>query len=262
MGSRVKSRRLQAPPGPRVAGRRLRVNEKIARELQHRIVRGEFSPGESLPPERRLAGQFGVSRGSVREALRALELAGVVVSRQGGGNFVSDTPRGTATTPLSQFLERQRGALVDLSEARQMFEPHLAYLAAERATPDDIDALRRAVEEQEQGLRAGDVDAVFNADRLFHQTLAETARNQTFIRLHGYLSDLVAGDRREAIENASRRTQSPIDHRAIFDAVARGDGPAASAAMLQHLRNVEAVLLDALREYQGALARLPQAARP
>jgi GntR family transcriptional repressor for pyruvate dehydrogenase complex len=138
-----------------------------------------------------------------------------------------------------------------------MFEPRIAFLAAERATPEDIDALRGALEEQERGLREDDVVAMVNADRQFHQALAEAASNQTFIMLHNYLSDLVAGDRREAIENSSqRRTQSPIDHRAIFDAVAAGDAAAASGAMLQHLKNVESILLDALHRYQGAIAGL------
>jgi GntR family transcriptional repressor for pyruvate dehydrogenase complex len=239
------------------SSRRVKVNEKIARELQQRIRRRELRPGDQLPPERQLAGLFGASRGSVREALRALELSGVIVSRQGGGNFVSEPASSAETQPLAEFLERQRAHLLDLSEARQMFEPQLAFLAAERASEDDIDALRRAVDEQERGLRDNDVEAVFHADRLFHQMIAETARNQTFIMLHSYLSDLVSGGRREAIENASRRTtQSPIDHRAIYNAVAARDAAAASAAMLQHLQNVEAILLDALRRYQRALSGL------
>ncbi|MGH9385673.1 MAG: FadR/GntR family transcriptional regulator [Vicinamibacterales bacterium] len=241
------------------SGQRLKVNEKIARELRSRIQRSELRPGDQLPPERQLAGFFGASRGSVREALRALELSGVIVSRQGGGNFVTEGLLDAATLPLSQFLERQREHLLDLSEARQMFEPRLAFLAAERATPADIDALGRAVEEQERGLREDDAEAVFNADRLFHQTIAEAAHNQTFITLHTYLSDLVRGGPREEIENGSRRAQSPIDHRAIADAIARRAAPAASAAMLQHLKNVEAILLEALRRYQGALADLPRA---
>lgn len=243
----------------RVSGRRMKVNEAIARQLQSQIRRRELRPGDQLPSERQLAGLFGASRGSVREALRALELSGVIVSRQGGGYFVTEVTPSSSTQPLSQFLERQREHLLDVSEARQMFEPRLAFLAAERATPEEIDALRRAVEEQERGLRDDDVVAVVNADRLFHQTIAEAARNQTFIMLHNYLSDLVSGDRREAIENSSRRrTQSPMDHRAIYDAVARGDAPAASAAMLQHLRNVEGILLEALQRYQGAIAGLPR----
>jgi GntR family transcriptional repressor for pyruvate dehydrogenase complex len=206
-------------------GRHLKVNEEIARRLQDQIRRRELQPGDQLPSERQLAGLFGASRGSVREALRALELSGVIVSRQGGGNFVSDTPSGTSTQPLTQFLERQREHLLDVSEARQMFEPRLAYLAAERATPEDLERLRRAVEDQERGFAAGDVEAVFAADRRFHRLLAESARNQTFIMLHNYLY-----------------------------AIARGDANGASAAMLQHLQNVEANLLDAHRRYRSVLS--------
>jgi GntR family transcriptional repressor for pyruvate dehydrogenase complex len=243
----------------RVGGLRPKVNEEIARQLLGQIRRHELRAGDQLPSERQLAGLFRASRGSVREALRVLELSGVIVSRRGGGHFVTDTLPGASTQPLSQFLERQREHLLDVSEARQMFEPRIAFLAAERALPEDIDALRRALEEQERGLREDDVVAMVNADRQFHQTLAEAARNQTFIMLHNYLSNLVAGDRREAIENSSlRRTQSPIDHRSIYEAVAAGDAAAASAAMLQHLKNVESILLDALHRYQGAIAGLPR----
>jgi GntR family transcriptional repressor for pyruvate dehydrogenase complex len=244
-----------------VGGQRVKVNEEIARRLLDQIRRHELRPGDQLPSERQLATLFRASRGSVREALRLLELSGVIVSRQGGGNFVTDTLPGASTQPLSQFLERQREHLLDVSEARRMFEPRIAYLAAERAMPEDIAALHRAVQEQERGLRENDVVAMVHADRQFHQALAEAARNQTFIMLHNYLSDLVSGDRREAIESRSlRRAQSPIDHHEIFDAVAAGDAPGASAAMLQHLKNVESILLDALHRYQGALAGLPRVA--
>src|SRR6187549_3096794 len=93
-------------------GRHLKVNEEIARRLQDQIRRRELRPGDQLPSERQLAGLFGASRGSVREALRALELSGAIVSRQGGGNFFTDTLPGASTQPLSQFLERQREHLL------------------------------------------------------------------------------------------------------------------------------------------------------
>jgi GntR family transcriptional repressor for pyruvate dehydrogenase complex len=242
--------------------RRVKVNEEIARELQSRIQRGELKPGDQLPPERRLADMFGASRGSVREALRALELAGVILSRHGGGNFVSDLMPGVTTLPLAQFLLRQRERLLDVSEARQMFEPRLAALAAERAQAEDLDSMWRAIEDQERSLRDRDVEGAFQSDRRFHQAVAEASRNETFIMLHNYLSDMVTGSRREAIENDGRRVQSPIDHRAIFDAVSHRDPAGAAAAMLQHLKNVESVLVDALRGFQRAITTLPGGTPP
>lgn len=244
-------------PEPRPPVRRRKVSETVVRAIQAQILSGQLKPGDQLPPERQLADLFGASRGSVREALRALELSGLIRSRQGGGNFVADLPPSALTAPLEQFLARQRQSLRDLYEARQMLEPRLAFLAAERATQADVERLRLALAEQERTLEADAADAAHAADRAFHQAIAEATRNQAFIKLHNFLSDLVAESRREAVDTAERRRQALIDHRSIAEAIARGDGPAASAAMLQHLRNVEAIVLAALEGYRAALARLP-----
>jgi GntR family transcriptional repressor for pyruvate dehydrogenase complex len=234
-----------------------RVNEAIVRVIQDRIRRGELKAGDRLPPERQLAAMFDASRSSVREALRVLELSGLVYSRHGEGNFVADMlPAGAALT-LVDFLERQRASLLDLSDARKLFEPYLATLAASRATADDLEVLRRAAEEEETRLRAGEAQAAFRADRAFHHAIATATGNQTLVTLHSYLSDLVASGRREALENDIRRVQSAFDHQRVYQAVARRDGAAARAAMLRHLENVEQILMDVVLGYQRAAARLP-----
>jgi GntR family transcriptional repressor for pyruvate dehydrogenase complex len=239
--------------------RRGKVTEEIVRAIQARIARGQLKPGEQLPPERQLAELFQASRGSIREALRALELSGLILSRQGGGNFVAQSLPSALTVPLGHYLERQRHNLIDLYEAREMLEPRLAFLAAERASRAALERLRQALERQQRELESADASAAYDADRAFHQAIAEAAGNQTFIKLHNYLSDLVSESRREAIDNAARRTQALVDHRGIYEAIASGDGPAASAAMLQHLRTVKDILVEALAAYQQALARLPGA---
>ncbi len=241
---------------PKPVRRRGKVTEEIVRALQERISRGELKPGDQLPPERQLAELFRASRGSIREALRALELAGLIHSRQGGGNFVAESPPSALAIPLDNFLERQRQSLRDLYEARQMLEPRLAFLAAERATRADVERLRQALERQERDLQAEELSVAYDADRGFHLAIAEATHNQTFIKLHNYLSDLVSESRREAVDSPARREQALADHRAICEAIARGDGPAASAAMLQHLKTVEALLTEALEAYRGVLARL------
>jgi GntR family transcriptional repressor for pyruvate dehydrogenase complex len=245
-----------------VSGSHRRVNEAIVRAIQDQIRRGELKPGDRLPPERRLAAMFDASRSSVREALRVLELSGLVYSRHGEGNFVVEAiPAGAALT-LVDYLERQRASLQDLSEARKLFEPYLASLAAGRATPDDVEELRRAAGEEETHLRAGETLEAFRADRAFHHAIAASTGNQTLVTLHSYLSDLVAAGRREALENDVRRAQSAVDHRRVYQAIAKRDGAAARAAMLRHLENVEGILMDAVLGYQRAAARLPVAASP
>lgn len=241
----------------RPIGPRSRVNEKIIRAIRRQIHEGELKPGDRLPPERQLANLLGVSRGSVREALRALELSGVVRSQHGEGNFVAAVRANGATAQLAQFVERQRASLHDLFDARKTLEPQLAAVAAERASPDEVKRLRTAIEEQERDWRTGDLEAAFRADRLFHQVIAEATRNQTLINLHGILSDLVADGRREAIESDARREQSALDHRRIYQAFVRKDAAAASAAMRQHVENVERIVMGALQGYERAAAMIP-----
>lgn len=238
-----------------------RVNEAIVRAIQDQIRRGELKAGDRLPPERRLAALFDASRSSVREALRVLELSGLVYSRHGEGNFVAEALPASAGLTLVDYLERQRASLLDLSEARKMFEPYLASVAAGRATAEDVEELRRAAEEEDTRLRAGETQAAFHADRAFHHAVAVATGNQTLVTLHSYLSDLVAGGRREALENDVRRAQSAVDHRRVYQAIARRDGAAARAAMLRHLENVERILMDAVLGYQRAAALLPAAPR-
>jgi GntR family transcriptional repressor for pyruvate dehydrogenase complex len=236
---------------------RSRVNERVVSAIQHQIQYGDVKVGDRLPPERQLASQLGVSRASVREALRALELSGIVRSRHGEGNFVVAVPGGGAAMPLSQFVERHRASLRELFDARKTFEPQLAAVAAERASRDDVERLRAAVEEQERDLGTGDLEAAFRADRLFHQAIAEATRNQTLVSLHGFLSDLVANGSREAIENDARRAQSDVDHRRVYQAIARRDAAAAGAAMRQHLENVEQIVMRALHGYERTAAMIP-----
>lgn len=138
-----------------------------------------------------------------------------------------------------------------------MLEPRLAFVAADRATAEALDRLREALARQEQALAADDPDGALSADRRFHEAIARATQNQTFIRLHNFLSDLVAESRREAVDTDSRRRQAVVDHRAIFEAIEGRDAPAASTAMLQHLKNVEAILLSSLSATQDALSRLP-----
>jgi GntR family transcriptional repressor for pyruvate dehydrogenase complex len=246
----------------RVDGHR-RVNDAIVRAIQDKIRRGDLKAGDRLAPERRLAAMFGASRSSVREALRILELSGLVYSRHGEGNFVAERLPAAAALTLVDFLERQRASLLDLSEARKMFEPYLASIAAGRATAEDLEQLQQAADDEERSLRAGQTQAAFRADRSFHQAIAAATGNQAFVTLHSYLSDLVASGRREALENDVRRAQSAVDHQRVYQAIARRDGTAARAAMLRHLENVERILMEAVLGYQRAAARLaPRRAGP
>ncbi|MBI3261713.1 MAG: FadR family transcriptional regulator [Acidobacteria bacterium] len=239
-----------------------KVSDRIVRQLQHRIATGELKPGDRLPPERQLATSLGASRASVREAVRVLELSGLVSPRHGEGTFVQARPTAAAGKSLSQFLQRERERLVDLSQARLALEPRLASLAAEHANRDDIERLRQALYAEINNIRGHDVEGALVADRAFHLAIAEATHSPTFMMLHTYLSDLVADIRREAIFNESRRTPARhVDHQAILKAIAAGDASKAEAAMRLHLKHVEGLLIDALQAYQQTAAGLSASKR-
>src|ERR1700674_2444834 len=116
--------------------RKTKVYEKIAHQIQRLIRDGLLKPGDMLPPERELAEMFQVSRSSLRDAIRALELMGLVEPRQGEGTVVRDPSAETLTNPLSTLLLQQRELLHELLEFREMIEPALAAHAANNACPD------------------------------------------------------------------------------------------------------------------------------
>src|SRR4030095_3390737 len=123
--------------------RKTRIHEEVFSQIHELIKEGRFKARDQLPSERELAETFKVSRTSVREALRALESQGLIVSRTGMGNFVADLPVESLVAPLARFLIVDKKELADVFEMRKLIEPQIAALAAERATESDIAQLKR-----------------------------------------------------------------------------------------------------------------------
>jgi GntR family transcriptional repressor for pyruvate dehydrogenase complex len=239
-------------------GRRRKVSTAIVRVIEGQIRRGDFKPGDRLPPERRLAQDFGTSRSSVREALRILELSGLIHSRHGEGNFIADTLPKTEPFMLMNFLEGQRANLVDLFEARKMFEPYVTSLAAERATTEDLEKIWTATKEGEHIHKNGDVKAAAHSDRIFHAAVAAAAGSETLCYLHSYLSDLISSGRREVLENDARQALSVVDHKKICKAISSHEPSQAREAMLQHLESVEHLVMQTVSTYQRAASLISE----
>ena len=116
--------------------KKTRIHEEVVTQIHDLIREGRLKAGDQLPSERELSETFKVSRTSVREALRALETKGLIISRTGMGNFVADLPIESLIAPLAKLLIEEKTALADIFELRKLIEPHIAALAAERATQD------------------------------------------------------------------------------------------------------------------------------
>src|SRR2546430_10638856 len=118
--------------------RKTRIYEEVASQIQRLITDGRLRPGDHLPPERELAERFGVSRTSVRDAIRVLELMGLLEPRQGEGTVVRDLSPDSLVSPLASLLVRNRTLLADLLDVRKMIEPALAARAPAHASGDDL----------------------------------------------------------------------------------------------------------------------------
>jgi GntR family transcriptional repressor for pyruvate dehydrogenase complex len=211
--------------------------EQIAARMLALIAERRLKPGERLPPERELATTMGVSRSSLREALRALSMLGVTDMRHGHGTYVTALEPAGLLRPLGLVLSLSDAGFDDLFEARKLVEPRLAALAAERADAAAVAALQRCLEAAEAVV--DDEEAWLRVDLELHGLVSQAARNATLARLVDSIGELGIASRLTTVRLRGLRHETLADHRRIVAAIAAGDADAAATAMLAHLENVE-----------------------
>ena len=215
--------------------RPLQRYEQVAERLAADIRSGALAPGERLPSERELARTLEVSRASVREAIGALQLQGVVETRPGAGTFVAARP------PAAEAPHDASPSSV--LEARAQLEPAVARLAAARAQRDP------AAENLMAAMEAEPVDiAVWNtSDRLFHRQLAAMTGNPVLLAFADHVASLMDQPlwqrlRDDSIAEAGRTRLHVAEHRMIYEAIVAGDGEAAAFYCTQHINRVRAYM--------------------
>ena len=224
--------------------KRSRIYEHIVEQIRALIREGRWAPGDQIPPERELADRFRVSRTSVREALRALEMQGVLDSRQGGGTFVRTTDTEALVPPLAAAILRGRRELAEVLEVRELIEPGIARRAARRATDDHIAELESLLERQRECIEEG--RSFVDEDTAFHYTLARAADNHILLRLHNLILDLLRESRESYLHVPDRPQMSLRGHEAILSAVKAHDAEAAYDASLAHITQVRDGILRAI----------------
>ncbi len=223
---------------------------QIAEQIMERVRDGRLPRGSKLPAERELAAQMGVSRPSVREALIALELLGVVEIRIGQGTFVVGKPASMERLGSSKMVSP-----FDLLEARVTIESNVAVLVAWKWKDGTIDerTFKKTYEITEQMKRVvADDDRVeeFYALGLgFHKALAEASNNEVLFEVVGSLVEatshpLWALINKKILENRSAREDQIREHELVLDAIQRGDGEAASRAMRHHIEELAELVLE------------------
>jgi GntR family transcriptional repressor for pyruvate dehydrogenase complex len=221
--------------------RRTRIYEEVAARIQRLIADGRLKPGDKLPPERELAAALGVSRTSVRDAIRTLQMTGLLEPRQGEGTVVRELSTDTLVAPIASALLARKDLLADLMAVRKMIEPAIAREAARRATPEEIRELAAILDRQAARVEAGGL--AIDEDSAFHDMIARASRNQVVLKVIDVLMDLLREGRERSLQVRGRPQRSLRGHRQILDAIRRGDGDAAARAMLTHLEQIEEMLL-------------------
>jgi GntR family transcriptional repressor for pyruvate dehydrogenase complex len=212
--------------------------ELLAERIREHADEADLRAGAKLPAERVLAEQLGVSRASLRQAIVALEVQGLVEVRHGGGTFLRRD--GLQPAPLDEVLQRKR-LLPDILDAREALEVKIAMLAAQRRSPTDLTRIEVALEAMGAAASAG--GRVEQGDADFHGAVTTAAHSSVLARMMAELGPEIAVTREESLAQPGRPAQSLAQHRAIAAAIAAGEPQLAAEAMLTHLSSVRDVRL-------------------
>ena len=233
------------PPAPAFQTvRKVRRYEQVADQLRHLIETGAVKAGDLLPPERELAQKLGVGRSSIRDAIRTLEVMGILEPRQGHGTVVSDLSADSLVVPLASALSRRRELVSELLDVRRMLEPALAARAAKNATRAEIENLADILRRQQAKLRRGQ-DGI-EEDSEFHYAIAVAARNTVVLKVLDVLMDLLRESRARSLQVRGRPGRSFDGHRRILRAIQRRDADGAEAAVKKHLQEIEEIVVRQL----------------
>ena len=224
-----------------------RLYEEIVDQIKKLLADGKLKPGDKLLAERELADRFQVSRASVREAIRTLEMLGIIDIRPGEGTFIRGTETDDIIRPLAMFLAVERNSALDMFEMRRIFETATASFAAQRATPEELDQIEATLESMKERLNVQDSEKGEEYDAAFHFAIAEATHNTLLTRLFktvsGDFAKANSAARRQLYLDNVNNAQRIIDqHSEILVAIRSGSPKAASKAMLAHLKFAESEL--------------------
>ena len=214
--------------------RKIRLSESITDVIKKMIAREGFKPGDKFYSELVLAKKLGVSRSSLREALKILEVTGQVTIRQGKGIFVEDL-NGQQFKSFAAWLKNNEQSIKDNFEVRLIIEPKIAALAARHASSDDVQKMRKCRRSFAKYAAQQEIDPLIRCDREFHRLLAFASHNKTLYVLMKSMTTNLPYGWISSLHIAGRVSKTITEHEQIYCAVDAGDGPGAEQAMNNHL---------------------------
>jgi GntR family transcriptional repressor for pyruvate dehydrogenase complex len=214
------------------------ITELVVQRIKELLERGELKAGSRLPPERELAEMLHISRPSLRTALKALSVMGIIRAKPGAGTYIADSLPEVFTEPMHFMTLINNTSVEELFEARRIIESGLAELAAERASDADIAALIKEVE----GMKAavGDPENFLKHDVRFHQAIARAANNKLMSGVMDTVASLLFHIRRQTIAHAKDFDEAIDWHQKIVAAMQKHDARRAKDMLSGHLRAAQA----------------------
>ena len=235
-----------------------RMSEKVVSQVLETIARGDLAPDDKLPSEMELAEIFGVSRVTIREAIRSLELLGVIVVKQGsrGGAYVKKMDHNTVVDQIGNVLKMANVTFPHLAIARACLEREiLTQLIPEKITPEDCDRLYGNIETAEAFFRGNDSSKRLHTNFEFHTELAKITRNPVMILMHKVIVDLSSHFFENVEASPSMVERTFAQHKEIVDLLKDGRFLEAGEVCFKHIEDVSATIVDKSKQQSLLISR-------
>ncbi|KOR24686.1 GntR family transcriptional regulator [Clostridium sp. L74] len=222
-----------------------KVYEQVIEQIKTMIISGNLQKGDKLPSERELVDQLKVSRTSIREALRALEIVGLIKCKQGEGNFIRDNFDNSLFEPLSLVFMLEKSNKEDIIEVRRIIEVEAAALAAKRITKEQLKKLEYIIDEIKN---SEDEKILVKLDKNFHYEIAQASNNFILLNIINSCSTLIdsliqnARYKIKIMKNFDNKKELLDQHEKIYLALKEKDSKLASKLMNEHLEFSEKFL--------------------
>lgn len=220
-----------------------RAYARVIEKVKKMILSGELKPGEKLPPEREFAEKLEVSRNSVREAIRIMDMMGIVSSQQGSGNYVTCEFQKSITETMAMMFAMDQVNDKQISQVRYSLEVLAFTLALDRVREEDLAKMEECVEKLDKN---GDSKNNATLDKIIHYTLARASGNQLLIDIleacSGVLDIFIEDMRYGILKNENRKTELNECHRHLVDALREGDREKGLQALKWHFEMIDEVL--------------------
>jgi len=228
-------------PSTLTDGSKDNVTQLLILKFQEMLREGVLTQGTRLPPERELAAHFNVARSSLRQALKVLEIMGIITQKVGDGSYLNTDTSAVLAVPMEFLFLLDDTSVEELTELRLLMEPGLARLAAQRASADDIALLRKSIKDLESSSK--DKLKLVSSDLLFHRAIFAASKNRAasslFQTIHRAMAKMIM-----VTSQLVELEHTLSFHKPIMHAIEQRNGELAASLMTDHLRDATALLIN------------------